>query len=388
MMALLLSLGADGLKKDNEGRVALHWATYNDDPECINLLLDKVPGQSPNIQDGAKMTPLMWAAFHGKPINIETLRKRGADSQLKDKDGMRAIHWSIKSMNTRALQVLLSPESSEYRDDKGKTVMHIAAEQGFAKAIEMIKSTRPLSVNDQDNNRRSPLHWATVCEKPEALRALTAAGADPALYDAMGCTALDYALKRGLHYCGLLLAQAIEEQHDREAAIGYHHVLRLGQGTSIGARTLLQQEGKVFSEEINLDQLTEEHILQIKAVCTGTWINKFTNDGKGPLHQRFFWVNPLSMTICWSKTIESRYVSNKEMKSDVLVGVRSSASSSILQRKDFDPLNKHKFTFTMFTNNRVLDMVAMSSEDFKTWLNGLQLVLCLGSEAATKVYTE
>ena len=69
-----------------------------------------------------------------------------SDSQLKDTDGMRAIHWSIKSMNTRALQVphitihicnvlfvhfqvLLSPESSEYRDDKGKTVMHLAAEQ-------------------------------------------------------------------------------------------------------------------------------------------------------------------------------------------------------------------------------------------------------------------
>lgn len=24
--------------------------------------------------------------------------------------------------------------------------------------------------------RRSPLHWATVCEKPEAIRALTTAG--------------------------------------------------------------------------------------------------------------------------------------------------------------------------------------------------------------------
>ena len=41
--------------------------------------------------------------------------------------------------------------------------------------------------------------------------------------------------------------------------------------------------------------------------------------------------------------------------------------------------------FTSILFYRVLDMVAMSSEDFKTWLNGLQLVLHLGSEAATKV---
>ena len=37
---------------------------------------------------------------------------------------------------------------------------------------------------------------------------------------------------------------------------------------------------------------------------------------------------------------------------DFLVGVRSSASTSILKRKDFDPVAKHKFAFTVFTNNK------------------------------------
>lgn len=34
---------------------------------------------------------------------------------------------------------------------------------------------------------------------------------------------------------------------------------------------------------------------------------------------------------------------------------------------------------------RVLDVVALSSEDYKMWLNGLQLLLHLGSHNASRV---
>ena len=37
---------------------------------------------------------------------------------------------------------------------------------------------------------------------------------------------------------------------------------------------------------------------------------------------------------------------------DILVGVRSSASQAILRRRDFDPIQKHKFAFTIFTSTR------------------------------------
>ena len=79
---------------------------------------------------------------------------------------------------------------------------------------------------------RTPLHWATVCENPEVIRALLVNGgmqctdsyrnsnsqqryciintraADSSIRDSSDHTALDYAVERGLHYCGLLLSKA------------------------------------------------------------------------------------------------------------------------------------------------------------------------------------
>jgi len=44
----------------------------------------------------------------------------------------------------------------------------------------------------------------------------------------------------------------------------------------------------------------------------------------------------------------SYFISTK----DILVGVRSSASPAVFGRKDFDPMNKHKYSFTIFTSSR------------------------------------
>ena len=52
------------------------------------------------------------------------------------------------------------------------------------------------------------------------------------------------------------------------------------------------QEGQLLDVEELQKSMTSEKVLQIQTVCRGAWINKFTNDAKGPLHPRFFWVNP------------------------------------------------------------------------------------------------
>jgi len=128
-----------------------------------------------------------------------------------------------------------------------------------------------------------------VCENPEVIRALLANGAEPNMRDSSGYTALDYATERSLHYCALLLTktEGIDEPD------GYHTFLTYGTtSASLGGRALQQQEGQPLDPQELRTALTEEQIFQIKSVCTGSWMSKFTNEGRGPLHPRFFCVNP------------------------------------------------------------------------------------------------
>lgn len=67
----------------------------------------QVPGLDVNIRDGALMTALMWAAFHGRTEQVRTLIEKGADPSMRDMDGMTAVHWSIQRHDTRVLQVKL-----------------------------------------------------------------------------------------------------------------------------------------------------------------------------------------------------------------------------------------------------------------------------------------
>ncbi len=35
----------------------------------------------------------------------------------------------------------------------------------------------------------------------------------------------------------------------------------------------------------------------MQTVCRGSWMSKFTNNGKGPLHPRFFRVDPSALKV-------------------------------------------------------------------------------------------
>jgi ankyrin repeat protein len=97
---------------DDEGRLPLHWATNNDNPEVISILLKYTP--TLNIKyvfmfglrfllvhhhtaysciDKAGMTPLMWACYNNAPKSIKRLLKYGAELDEKDMDGKTAMHW-------------------------------------------------------------------------------------------------------------------------------------------------------------------------------------------------------------------------------------------------------------------------------------------------------
>ncbi len=66
--------------------------------------------------------------------------------------------------------------------------------------------------------RRTALHWATVCENPEVIRALLHHGSNQNIRDSSGRRALEYATEKGLHYCGLILTKAEDVDTAEESA--------------------------------------------------------------------------------------------------------------------------------------------------------------------------
>jgi ankyrin repeat protein len=378
-VGLVLGLGGDGLIKDNDGRLPLHWATNNSSSQCMEIMLDKVVDLDVNINDYVGMTPLMWAAFNNQPQNILFLKTLGASLSARDLDGMSALHWAVHRNSTDALQVLIDAQSSRYKDKKGKTVMHVIAEQGCAKGVSMLRAIRPASVNDIDNQGRTPIHWAAACEKPDAIRALLDAGADPTILDSNGYSPVDYAASKGYHYCVLLLEQ-------------YKTV---GPGTSSDSQipslvgtpepspqlhTLEQVDSGCAA--VREDEETRQRAKLLKLLCHGGWLQKFTGKGRGPLHKRYFWLNIGNGKICWANINKP---SDSDIRADDFVDVKSSASSFISSRRDYDPLVKHKYAFTIVTTSRILDVVANSSVEYKIWINGLGLLCQLGIQQASQV---
>lgn len=91
--AALLAAGADIGARDQLGRVALHTAS----PPSDALMGG---GVGINVVDAQGFTPLHWAAFHGRHVDIEWLLARGASPTVRSTaayahtDGILAAEWA------------------------------------------------------------------------------------------------------------------------------------------------------------------------------------------------------------------------------------------------------------------------------------------------------
>lgn len=79
--------------------------------------------------------------------------------------------------------------SLETRDDQGRTAMHVAAERGYSKTIELLVELGA-NINAQDNHMETPLHRAARQPHAAATSALLIMnGADITLRNRFGDTA-------------------------------------------------------------------------------------------------------------------------------------------------------------------------------------------------------
>ncbi|GAB1312345.1 Heterokaryon incompatibility domain-containing protein [Madurella fahalii] len=107
MAKALLNKRADAMVKDSEGLTPLHWAAKRGDYAMVELLVrSQGPGKTLDIPDNQRRTPLCLAVLNDRAAVVRLLIKNGAGP------------------NTR--------------DDKGQTVLHIAAEKGFGEIVQIL----------------------------------------------------------------------------------------------------------------------------------------------------------------------------------------------------------------------------------------------------------
>lgn len=103
-----------GIRDDN-GESALSCAACERFPAIVKLLLDR--GSNANFRNRDGRTPLMHAALWGRYENVRHLLKYGADKNLRDSDGFRAIDFADSSdRNEEERYWRLGGENATYRE--------------------------------------------------------------------------------------------------------------------------------------------------------------------------------------------------------------------------------------------------------------------------------
>lgn len=166
-IATLIAAGAAVDRRDSRGRTALLLATQANRVELARVLIDA--GADVNAQDSIQDSPYLYAGARGHDAILELTLSHGAD---------------LRSTNRY-----------------GGTALIPAAERGH------VETVRRLIQAGVDVNHINRLHWTALLEAVilgdggprhrRIVELLLAAGADPALADGDGVTALAHARRRG-----------------------------------------------------------------------------------------------------------------------------------------------------------------------------------------------
>ncbi|PHH54709.1 Ankyrin repeat-containing protein C6C3.08 [Ceratocystis fimbriata CBS 114723] len=193
--SLLKSNSGLSLKKDNDGRLPIHWAVSSNNLEIVKQLV-QLSGFDPDVQDDSGWTPLMIAVnIADSDEIISLLLQKGADINMKNFAGQSIMHFiaSKKKVDLARMFLALKPPASvRIRDKRGQYPIHRAASIGSVPMIEaLLKAHSPLNASDISGS--TALHHSISEGHGDVAVALLKAGIDAKRKDSDGNLALDVA---------------------------------------------------------------------------------------------------------------------------------------------------------------------------------------------------
>jgi len=149
---------------------ALRCAAMNGYEAIVRLLLES--GADIDAPDSDGRTALHLTSMNGHKTIAQLLLKKGATIDARDKYLQSALHIAAQNRECEAVvRLLLKRANIEAKDWKGLTALHLAAGSRGCEAIVKLLLKKGADINAKDNNRKTPLLWATE-KRHEATRQL------------------------------------------------------------------------------------------------------------------------------------------------------------------------------------------------------------------------
>ena len=198
VIELLRRKGADLWAKDDENKEPWQVAAEKGHEVIVQTLLEGAENM-PAEMVAANRSALIFAAEKGYTIMAKALLDRGADATSRDQDGLTPLHWAagrgdyamaellinFDTQNTlvtqdslqrmplclavlkdrvRVVRLLLAMGADpNARGDKGRTLLHIAAQEGFSEVAQVL-SDHGADLHARDE-RRGQKAWFLAAEK-------------------------------------------------------------------------------------------------------------------------------------------------------------------------------------------------------------------------------
>jgi len=176
--------------KDENGCTALHKATFHNNYELTNVILQEVKkgyglGGSSKIADYINLkttdgfTAFHYAAMNGNIKIIQLLKDYGGKIESVTSGGKNCLHIAAENNQISMIIYLLFNEPLDITsvDENGSTPLHLACYYGSFESVRYLLSLKS-NINAVDNEKLTPLHLAVRNEKEKIVKLLLLNGAD------------------------------------------------------------------------------------------------------------------------------------------------------------------------------------------------------------------